>query len=188
MRLHSSCDEDFEFNIFFDNLWRANVGSVVPSLVSVLVVGELLLWLRTDKVRVTLACLAAALAMAIMLGLVHEETHVIWLGGMLQGFVYAALAALAMLVIETYTTSQRFAQSHEHGLGNDIITAFVGDFCRSSALGLFMCGGHAGALCGALAYAMLPLTSTAYASILTSVALLTPAAVTFFMPDLGTQI
>lgn len=105
MRLLGSCDEDFEFNIFVDNLWRANVGSVVPSVLAVALVGELLL--RADKTRVALACFVGALGLAVLFGAVHVEQQVIWVAGWLQGCVFAALVALALLVAEAYATPLR---------------------------------------------------------------------------------
>lgn len=105
VRLHGSCDEDFEFNIFFDNLWRANVSSVAASLLAVLLVGELLL--RMDKTCVTLVFLSATLALTVLFGSVRVEPLVVGVGGLLQGCVYASLIALALLAAETYATPLR---------------------------------------------------------------------------------
>lgn len=105
VRLHGSCDEDFEFNIFIDNLWHANYISVAFSMMLAVTIGELLVLL--DVTCLTLVFLSFALALTVVFGSIHGEMLVLWVGSVLQGFVYASLVALALLAVETYATPLR---------------------------------------------------------------------------------
>lgn len=104
-RLLGSCDEDFEFNIFMDNLWFANYASVMPTIMVVALAGEVLQ--RADKTRVALACFVAAIGLTMWFASVQAEHMVLLVGGNLQGFCFAGLVGLALIVAESYATPLR---------------------------------------------------------------------------------
>lgn len=56
-------------------------------------------------------------------------------------------------------------------------------FPRSSALGMFMCGGHIGALIAVPLYAALPMAVSKYAASLTAAALVVPTVSSLMLRD-----
>lgn len=106
VNLLGSCDRDFEFNIFVDSVWRSQLGSLLPSLVILIMVGEAMC--RFEKNRVAANCFFVAMVLGVVLGFVHLDEHVIWIGGALQGFVIGGVTALIAITIETYGTALRY--------------------------------------------------------------------------------
>lgn len=104
-RLLGSCDEDFEFNIYADTLWRANACSAALSMLAAVLAGQLLQ--HIDKTRAALVFALAALALTVVFGMVAHQRYVVWLGAAIQACVYAAMAAVILLAAETYETTLR---------------------------------------------------------------------------------
>lgn len=40
LRLYSTCDRDFEYNIYLDALWKSHFGALLPGMVFMILVGE----------------------------------------------------------------------------------------------------------------------------------------------------
>lgn len=106
IRLFGACDRDFEYNIFFDSLWRSHIGALVPSVLAMCLLGEAVQ--RMGRSRVACLCYVAAVALCVLLWFVDDDPEVIWTGGMALGFMMGGLAALTLLAIETYSTPLRY--------------------------------------------------------------------------------
>ncbi|XP_055387047.1 synaptic vesicle glycoprotein 2A-like [Condylostylus longicornis] len=149
IRLDSSCDQDFDYNIFLEAIWRSNLGGLVPGVIAVACIGEFVH--RFGRSRIATTCFTFAAMLCCAFGFLFIDVHVIWTGGTAQGLMLAGLVALTVLSVETYVTS-----------------------IRCSALGVFVCGGHIGALISGPIYASLPTTTSHFAAVLSTISMILP--------------
>lgn len=105
IRINGSCDMDFDYNVYAASVWKSNLGGLIPCILAILSVGEAIQ--RLGRATVASCCYTIALVLCVVLGFVAKDELVIWIGGCAQGFVLAALTALTVFVVETYTTSVR---------------------------------------------------------------------------------
>lgn len=105
IRLNGSCDMDFDYNIYTASLWKSNLGGLIPCIMAILSVGEAIQ--RLGRATVASCCYAIAMLLCMILSFVEKDEFVIWIGGCAQGFIMAAMTALTIFVIETYTTLVR---------------------------------------------------------------------------------
>lgn len=158
IRLTAPCDRDFEFNIYLDALWRSNLGALVPSIIALSIIGEFVH--RFGKSRMAAICFIFAALLCASFGFLSHDEHIIWTGGVAQGFMLAGLAALTMLAVESYSTP-----------------------LRATALGLFICGGHIGALIGGSLYSVLPVYSVKFASAISTITMIIPVVSSIILKD-----
>lgn len=97
---------DFDYNIYSANVWKANLGGLIPCILAILSVGEAIQ--RLGRAPVASCCFAIAMILCVILGFVNKDEIVIWIGGCAQGFILAGLTALSLFIIETYTTIVRY--------------------------------------------------------------------------------
>ncbi|KAL1375580.1 hypothetical protein pipiens_017409 [Culex pipiens pipiens] len=158
LRLVSTCDRDFEYNIYLDSLWKSHFGALLPGIIFMLMVGEGSH--RFGRSRSATLCFGFSISLAITFAFLHHEPQVIWTAGCAQALALAGIAALTLLAIESYTTS-----------------------LRCTAVGFFVCGGHIGALLGALLYAAFPVTSSKVAAIVSTIFLSFPISSAIILKD-----
>lgn len=106
VRLNSTCDMDFDYNIFTWSVWRSNLGGLIPCILAILSVGEAIQ--RIGRAPVASLTFTIAMILCVILGFVVKDEIVIWIGGCAQGFILAGLTALTLFAVETYTTVIRF--------------------------------------------------------------------------------
>lgn len=106
IRLSGSCDMDFDYNIYITSIWKSNLGGLIPCILAILSVGEAIQ--RLGRATVATCCYTISMILCVILGFVVKDEIVIWIGGCAQGFILAALTALTLFSIETYTTSIRY--------------------------------------------------------------------------------
>lgn len=94
---------------------------------------------------------AFAAILNFTLGFLYHESQVLWTSGSAQGLMLAGLAAMTLLAIESFTTP-----------------------LRCTALGIFVCCGHLGALIAVPIYSSLPFISTKMAALLSTGGLFPP--------------
>lgn len=156
VRRNTTCDMDFDYNIYSASVWKANLGGLIPCILAILSVGEAIQ--RLGRAPVASCCFAIAMILCLALGFVNKVEIVIWIGGCAQGFILAGLTALTLFIVETYTTVIRyvpFASPFIH-CGHIKMFAPFGLDCRCTALGVFLCFSQIGALLGAALYSHLP--------------------------------
>lgn len=96
---------DFDYNIYMGNVWKANLGGLIPCILAILSVGEAIQ--RLGRAPVASCCFSISMILCVLLGFANKDEIVIWIGGCAQGFILAGLTALTLFVIETYTTTIR---------------------------------------------------------------------------------
>lgn len=161
---------DFDYNIYSASVWKANLGGLIPCILAILSVGEAIQ--RLGRAPVASCCFAISMILCVALGFVNKVEIVIWIGGCAQGFILAGLTALTLFVVETYTTVIRYGHTHTLTCS---LTPFLHiltkwnvlhmcQFCRCTALGVFLCLSQIGALLGAALYSHLPVILTKVAA------------------------
>lgn len=158
IRLSGTCDRDFEYNIYLDAVWRSNLGALIPAMLATILIGEAVQQL--GRTRIASACFSLSICLCIVLSFLYDANHVIWTGGCAQGLILAGLAALTLLTIEIYTTP-----------------------LRCTALGLFMCVGHIGALASSPLYILMPTVTVKIAAITSAVILFIPTISSAMLKD-----
>lgn len=78
VRLNGSCDMDFDYNIYTSTVWRSNLGGLIPCILAILSVGEAIQ--RLGRAPVASCCFTIAMILCVMLGFVHQDEIVIWIG------------------------------------------------------------------------------------------------------------
>lgn len=106
IRLNGSCDMDFDYNIFASSTWKSNLGGLIPCILAILSVGEAIQ--RLGRATVSSCCFTISMILCVILAFVTKDEIVIWIGGCAQGFILAAITALTVFIVETYTTSVRW--------------------------------------------------------------------------------
>lgn len=157
-RLNGSCEMDFDYNTFIASIWKANLGGLIPCILAILSVGEAIQ--RLGRTTVATCCYSISMILCVTLGFVVKDEIVIWIGGCAQGFILAALTALTLFIVETYTTS-----------------------IRCTALGVFVCMSQLGALFGAALYSHLPTTTTKFAATISTISIIVPVISSMVLKD-----
>ncbi|XP_053696577.1 synaptic vesicle glycoprotein 2C-like [Sabethes cyaneus] len=158
LRLLSTCDRDFEYNIYLDSLWKSHFGALLPGIIFMLMVGEGSH--RFGRSRVAILCFGFSICLSITFAFLYHDLQVVWTAGSAQGLMLAGIAALTLLAIENYTT-----------------------MLRCTALGFFVCGGHIGALIGAPLYASFPVATSKVAAIISTIFLSVPISSAIILKD-----
>lgn len=114
-----------DYNIYLDALWISNYGALVPSIILMIVMGECAH--RFGKSRTATIFFLFSTVLCITFGFLVIDDQIVWVGGAAQGLMLAGLASITLLAIETYTTP-----------------------LRCTAIGMFVCSGHMGAMIGGL--------------------------------------
>lgn len=96
-------------------------------------------------------CFTFSTVLCATFGFLYRDEEIIWTAGSAQGLMLAGLAAVTILTVENYSTP-----------------------LRCTAIGLFICGGHVGALFGATLFSVLPLASSKIVAILSTIAMGVP--------------
>ncbi|XP_055635000.1 synaptic vesicle glycoprotein 2A-like [Toxorhynchites rutilus septentrionalis] len=158
LRLLSTCDRDFEYNIYLDTVWKSHFGALLPAVVFMLMVGEGSH--RFGRCRAATLCFGFAISLTLTFSLLYHNLQIIWTAGSAQGLMLAGIAALTLMAIESYTTS-----------------------LRCTAIGFFVAGGHFGALVGAQLYAAFPVISSKVAAIVSALFLSVPITSAIILRD-----
>lgn len=103
--LLGSCDRDIDLKIFVEFMWRSQLGSMITSIIMLMLVGEAMH--RFPINLVALFSVLFALIMGVIFGCVRLDGHVIWVGGAIQGLVVGGIVALTTITVETYGTTLR---------------------------------------------------------------------------------
>lgn len=158
VRLRVSCDRDFDFNIYLEKTWQSHLGGLLPSVIAMLLVGELVH--RIEKNRVATLCFTLSGVLLATFGFLYRGEEIVWTAGTAQGLMLAGLSALTILAVETYSTS-----------------------LRCTAIGLFVCGGHIGALVSTPIFTALPVISSKFAAILSTISIVIPVLLSTGLKD-----
>lgn len=158
LRLLSTCDRDFEYNIYLDALWKSHFGALLPGMLFMLLVGEGSH--RFGRSRTATLCFGFAISLTITFAFLYHDLQVVWTAGSAQGLMLAGVAALTLLAIESYSTN-----------------------LRCTAIGFFVFGGHFGALIGAPLYAAFPVASSKVAAIISTIFLSVPISSAIILKD-----
>ena len=135
VRVTTGCDQDFDYNIFLDAIWRSNLGGLIPAVIAMACIGEFIHRFGRSRIAskfyteitgwfffkiyfLTATCFGFAAMLCCAFGFLFIDEHVIWTGGTAQGLILAGLAALTVLSIETYTTSLRYDFEYLYEISN----------------------------------------------------------------------